>query len=237
MYAVVDLTEINGDTFLDLASAQNRADYFPPPPHWEYHGYWRNNTQSTPLYDWTNTYEFVHENPLTTYTRDVAFGQLRQGQKKDFAILRESSVQIHRNEGGVIESNVWQTINGGGTSIAWGAIDLGDDNEDLAVSNGSDIKIYRNLNTGYLTSNPIHTINAYTSKILLAQMNRKIFGNQPIPDKLDLVSFSGNTISIRYNSNNNQFDTLQTVPTATNIWDIAVGDLNNDYWNDVLVTY
>lgn len=82
MYAVVDLTEINGDTFLDLASAQNRADYYPPPPHWEYHGYGRNNTQSTPLYDWNNTYEFVHENPLATYVKDVSFGQLRQGQKK-----------------------------------------------------------------------------------------------------------------------------------------------------------
>ena len=237
MYAVVDLTEINGDTFLDLASTQNRADYYPPPPHWEYHGYARNNTKSTPLYDWDNTYEFVHENPLTTYTRDVAFGQLRQGQKKDFAVLRDYSIEIHRNEGGEIESNVWQTINGGGTSVAWGAIDRLDAYEDLVVSSGSDIKVYRNLNTGYLGSTPIHTINTVAKKILLAQMNRKISDNNPIPDKLDMVSIIGNTISIHYNSNNNQFDTLQTVTTPSNIWDIAVGDLNNDSWNDVLLTY
>jgi hypothetical protein len=72
-YAVVDLTEVDSDEFLDLVSAQNKSENYPS-AHWEYVGLARNNTQGSPSFDWENTYSFVSRNPLIGYARDAAFG-------------------------------------------------------------------------------------------------------------------------------------------------------------------
>jgi hypothetical protein len=97
--------------------------------------------------------------------------------------------------------------------------------------------VYRNSNADTLISSPLLTISASAGKIVVAQMNQTIHAPQNPYDRSDIVAFDGKEISIYYNSNNNQFDTLQVVSGNDNINDIAVGDINNDGWNDLVVGY
>lgn len=128
------------------------------------------------------------------------------------------------------------TTRRGATSIVWGPINWQDASEDLVVSTGSKIKIYRNSNADTLISSPLITISASASKIVVAQMNQNL-NNPNQNDRFDIVGFDGKEVSIYYNSNNNDFDTLQLLTASDDVSDIAVGDLNNDGWNDLVIGY
>ncbi len=78
------------------------------------------------------------------------------------------------------------------------------------------------------------------TQIILAQMNQDLFYPQNSSDRWDLVSFYGNTVSVRTNNNSNGFGSQQDFPFGTgqynnSITAIAVGDVNNDGFNDVVV--
>lgn len=122
--SVFDVALINNDGWLDLATGQNLEhgtikNFYSYTSH---NGDWRNNTQSSPTFQYPlNNFLSYTTSYQTDYIRDVAFGQLRVGQNKDLALARDGAnpkVQIYRNQGGVIESNVLQTINGAAISLS-----------------------------------------------------------------------------------------------------------------------
>jgi hypothetical protein len=231
-FPVFDLSEINSDNFLDMANTQNFLDS-------AYVDY-RYNNQSGSLGIYMNFLAQI--SPSSSAINDVAFGLLRPSQsKKDLAVARENELRIHRNNGGMIESNPVQTISSlTAKSISWGAFNSLDGFEDLAVSTGTSVRIYINAADGTVFPTPLIFNSISAPKIVLAQMNQRTYDPTNPNDRWDLVSVNANTISIRLNNNLDGFGSQQDVPVtqfgSDAIYDLSVGDVNNDGYNDVVVT-
>jgi hypothetical protein len=164
---------------------------------------------------------------------DMLFGKLRPSNtRRDLAILRTNEIRIYHNTGSGMATNANQVISQSGSG-AWGPFVAGDNYEDLVVSDGSQIRAYRNLTNGNLDLTP-YTFSITASKILVAQMDENIYPINPAT-RFDLVSYTGSTVEVRMNNNNNTLGSPQSYNVGFTISSIAVGDFDNNNFNDIII--
>jgi hypothetical protein len=233
-YPTFDVETINNDGYLDIATGQNLKEC--AVGGWWYGCQNYNNGSGT---SFTHS-EFFQAGTSSTFNdkeiANVVFGKLRVNvPQKDLAIPRLNRTEIYHNTGNGIQGpDPVQALDGQAVDASWGPFDLDDDLHDLAVTDGAgQIWIYKNLNNGTVTSSPFATFSIPATKIALTQMDENIYVTGHTT-KWDLVSISGSTLSVRLN-NNNGFGTPQHIDVGSLINSFAVGDINNDGFNDVVV--
>ena len=178
---------------------------------------------------------------------DLKFIKLRNdiSANKDLVSVKGNTLMINQNINGNINSNVYQYLpNGKGKSISTGRFSKNLSYEDILIlTTGNHIKIYKNLGTGSLSENESYYFDNITAKkAILAQMTDKYRPEIQInrSDKDELIIISDSYIKIFRNTNDNGFDF--TTPFLSyntgfyNISDVAVGDLNGDGYNDLIIT-
>ncbi len=231
-YANFDVEAISSDGFLDLAVGQNIRDASFGIDWFGFQSY-NDGSGSFPSFtdffiNWS-----PYENTMEIY--NAVFGKLRPDQpRKDLAIPRKSGTQIHYNTGNGITGTPSQTLTGIALDASWGPFSSSDGLHDLAITTGSQVKIYRNLGNGYVDANP-YSFAIAANKVALAQLNRTIYSTDP--DKWDLVTTYSSGFSIRLNNNSNGFGAPQNISNGYGINSFAVGDVNNDGYQDILVGF
>ncbi len=231
-----DLADIETDTYLDVALGYSNIDGI---GHVDYAGFqdYNDGTGSFPYQDG----DFFNNNPGCTDTGHIwgfVFGKMRTSvTRKDLAVLRASGTYIYLNTGDGMATSANQSLSGSATNGSWGPFNSSDNYFDLAVTNGSnEIRIYNSNNDGTLNSSPTTLSSTAATQVILAQLDQDIFYSGS--NKADLVSYIDNTISIRLNTNSNGFASASTITfgSGSNHWitGIAVGDVNNDGWNDIV---
>ncbi|MEK9136682.1 MAG: hypothetical protein AAB393_06125 [Bacteroidota bacterium] len=107
--------------------------------------------------------------------RDHIFGKLRPLHSvRDVAALRQDGIYIYYNTGNGMQSPHSQFLSGGALTGTWGAFSSDDNYEDLAVTDGGQVRIFQNLNNGYVNSTP-YVFSISAARIVLAQMDGNIF--------------------------------------------------------------
>lgn len=178
---------------------------------------------------------------------DLKFIKLRSDPSalKDVVSVKNNTLIINQNLNGNINSDIYQYVpEGKGKYISTGRFNKNNTLEDiLIVTPDNHIKIYKNSGTGMLSENESYYFgNITASKAILAQMTDKYRPNIQVnsDDKDELIIYNGGNITIYRNTNNNGFDLttpfLNYNTGFSNIADIAVGDINNDGYNDLIVT-
>lgn len=228
-----DPEAIGTDSYLDLAIAKSVRDVFSSPVIYSCVQNYNNTTGGFPALNG----EFSHIwSPCldTSHVYNVVFGKLRPWTtRKDLAVLRSSRTELYYNTGNGMETTPHQGLQGLAKDASWGAFSSDDNYEDLAVTGGNQIRIYQSLNNGNVNGTP-YTFSVAAGQIVLAQMNKSVY----LPNEgnmWDLVSINGSTLSIRLNNNSNGFNTAQDVVMGSQIYSVAVGDINDDGYNDVVV--
>jgi hypothetical protein len=165
------------------------------------------------------------ENPNEIQVHEIKFGELRSGQRRDLAVTRDNRTEIYRNANNtltLVQSNL-----SAGVSLTWGDYN-GDGYEDLCVSTGSQILIYRNLWTGYVTSSPAITINSAAAIVEFAKINNDNYA--------DLVYSNGSTLYTRKNNGGTSFNSAQSISFGEEIIAIESGDITGDNYLDVVAS-
>lgn len=188
---------------------------------------------------------YIGSSNIDSSLRDLKFIKLRNDANafKDLVSVKINTLIINQNIGGAINSNIYQYVPGGkGKSITTGRFSEYSSLEDVVIlTMDNHIKIYKNLGTGTLSENESYYLGDFTvSKVILAQMTEKYRPElqSDNADKDDLIVFNGNNVTI-YRNNGDGFD-LSTPFISYNtgfvISDVAVGDINGDEYNDLIIS-
>ena len=224
-----DLEVINADNFLDMAMGEQVRSCA---GGGTYYGAQIYNDGTGTMQQRSDFFSSSSSNNTNEFKR-VLFGKLRTTVSwKDLAIARTAGTQIHFSTGNGIAASANQTV-AAGVDATWGAFDNADDLHDLAVATGTQVKIYRNLGNGSVNTSP-NNFSISATKIVLAQMDQNIYSPNGT-NKWDLVSVNGSTLSRRLNNGANGFGSPQNINVGATINSFAVGDINNDNFNDVVV--
>jgi hypothetical protein len=234
-----DLESISGGDMLDLAIGQTIRLTLGWPGYYGFQNY-NSGTGTFPDQDGDFFYNYVNCSDNDRIYNFV-FGKLRPAEpRKDLAVLRQTGIYIYINTGNGMGSLAQPAFGTAAIDATWGAFTSGDNSQDLAVSDGSEVRIYPNLNTGEVDETPV-TFSIPARRVVLAQMDEDIYSTNQTT-KWDLVSISGNgaqtdnLLSIRLNDGNNGLGTPQEIDMGDNyIYSVVVGDINNDNFNDVIV--
>lgn len=148
-------------------------------------------------------------------------------------MLRQNEIRIYQNTGNGMATSASQTIGQGANDGVWAPFVAGDNLEDLVVFDGSEVRAYRNMNDGTVYTTPV-TSSVTATKVFVAQMDESIFQADP-STRFDLVSYSGSQVTVRLNDNNNGFSSTQTFDVGFNLTGLAIGALDNDGFNDIVV--
>jgi hypothetical protein len=236
----LDLSPINSsNNRLDLVSISNlnyMIDFN--------HGDWNLNNGNGTFGSYNNFYS----NFQTTETlNDVKFVKIRDNaSQKDVVVLKKKIINnidnyelnIHQNTnnsiGGVYQSN---TGTGNYTNMDAGRFNYEDTREDVVITSGNVVKIYKNLGNGNLDPNN-WTFSFPGTKVMLKQMTDKNildFQNSS-SDRDELITSNGNILRIYKNNNSNGFEANpQVYDAGFEIKDFEITDLNNDGYNDIVI--
>ncbi|MBK8550686.1 MAG: T9SS type A sorting domain-containing protein [Ignavibacteria bacterium] len=184
--------------------------------------------------------QFINEMPSSDINifKGAVFTQLRDQIKKDFVILKSNQLQVHWNENNTITVSKQNIPAGSGNYMTKGSFNREDDFEDIAVSTGSHIKVFKNLRNGYLEATPISVFSIPASKFKIAQitdLSVDYFQQDPI-DRADLVVYTGSTVSVYKNTNLNGFEFIASFSVGFQLSDIELADLNDDGYNELIIT-
>jgi hypothetical protein len=233
-----DLESISGGTYLDIAVGKSIRGPIGRPTYYCHQDY---NTQTNPSFpNWNGDFSYNYSTcPDNDRIYNMVFGFLRPGRQwKDLAVLRQTGTYIYLNTGNGIGGLAQAAFGGVAKDAAWGAFTYDDTYEDLAVIDGSNqVKVYRNQQNGTVNTTPVSfnpPVVITASRALFAQMDDDLY-KLPTTNKWDLVSINGNTLSIRLNNGINGFNAPQDIVMGSQIYSVAVGDINNDNYNDVVV--
>ncbi len=242
-----------GTQSLDIAVAKTVWAPGPPPlenfPLYYPSNFSYNVNGGFPSYSLFDDWSAVCSSPL--YIKKVLFGRLRSNvnpPRRDLAVIRTGSpgdTRIYQNS--MIPNFPLlstQTLNGNAIDGTWGAFTSNDVLEDLALTEpdhpgGAQIRIYPNDGTGHLNVAGAGAFNYSAQQIVLAQINGPI-NAQLENNKLDLIGFDANQLLIWRNDNDNglpNFPPYKQTITLAGISSLAVADINNDGWNDIVVGY
>jgi len=105
------------------------------------------NQNNSGFFGFFNQYYYTNDN---AFFKGCDFVQLRNNTKKDFVVLREDRVMVFQNENNQIQSLVQNIPEGSGIYMDIGEFNFQDKYEDVVVSTGSQIKIFRNTRQGTL---------------------------------------------------------------------------------------
>lgn len=199
-------------------------------------GTWNQNNGSG---NFSNANIFLNENLSSDEKKfkGSVFTKLRNQSKEDLVLLRENQIQVHWNENNSI-TTVKQVIpEGAGNFVTKGSFNWQDNTDDIAITNGSQIKVFKNLSNGFLESTPIAVFNIVATKFRLAQITTQDgFNSSSNPlDRADLVSFSGSIVSIYKNTDQNQLQFFDSFNAGFDLTDIELADLNDDGFNELII--
>lgn len=165
------------------------------------------------------------ENPNEIQVHEIKYGELRPGQRRDLAVTRDNRTEIYRNANNtltLVQSNL-----SAGVSLTWGDYN-GDNYDDLCVSTGSQILIYKNLQNGYVNSSANITINSSAAIVEFSKINNDNYA--------DLVYSDGSTLYTRKNNGGTSFNSAQSISFGEEIIAIESGDITGDNYLDVVAS-
>ncbi|MBI4535355.1 MAG: VCBS repeat-containing protein [Ignavibacteriae bacterium] len=241
-------------TSLDLAVGKTTWGGGPFSEPLYYQFTWSNNASGEfPNFNLFDFWEAPCSAPLNVMR--FIFGRLRPTEnppRRDLAVVMTGfpyRTMVYHNDLTPNPSPLYnvQYLDGDGVDAAWGAFSFADILEDLAVTDpahlgGSQIRIYPNNGDGTLNEQGVYVFSYSARRIILAQINGRTYDDVTL-NKHDLVGFDGTVIKIWRNNNTNglpsEWPYYQEIDLGIGqeISSVAVADINNDGWNDIIVGY
>ena len=241
----------------DLLQVVNYTLYAPPVQ--EFHSFCGWNENSGYINFGGDNQIFLQTPPSNvTFNKGFTFAKIRSSQVqhpnlKDFAVLKDDALKLFlvNNDASVVEGQSFVYSNGYFTTA--GEFDNYDAKEDVFVYRSFVIKgvtryfvsVYKAINDYYPYISETSYFDAEVTapglypKLIVKRINEPdnayIFGNQS-PGKPDLIVKDDNTIKIFSNDDNNQMVLTKTITTTFTIYDVAVEDVNNDGYNDIILS-
>jgi len=242
-----DVSEINNDTNnnkQDLALGLSQFGVTPVPfATYNYVvGNWYKNDDNSNFNQEVFSLRFI--NQTSNAITGLIFAKLNSDPavKKELIVTRgDGKVYKFNNSDGAISTSINQTIHtANGIVEAVGKFTT-DDNEDVAVISGSDVKIYKSLGNGSLDTNATYTLSSVSAnKVLISQVSSYIYPysviNNTTSNKDEIIIRTGTNIKIYLNDNNNGTSTVTTISSLDQFTDFKTGDINNDGYNDLITT-
>ncbi|HMQ70649.1 MAG TPA: FG-GAP-like repeat-containing protein [Ignavibacteria bacterium] len=240
-----DVSEINNDnTKQDLALGLSQFGYTPF-PFAEYNyvvGNWYKNLNDSNFNEENPNIRFINQssNAIT----GLIFAKLSSdpGVNKELVVTRgDGKIYKFDNSGGAISTTESQTIyTSNGTVEAVGNF-TNDNNEDIAIISGGDVKIYKSLGNGSLDTNAAYTLSGVSAnKVLLSQISSYIYPHSVIngttSNKDEIIIRTGTNIKIYLNDNSNGTSTVTTINGLDQFTEFKTADVNNDGLNDLITT-
>jgi FG-GAP-like repeat/Secretion system C-terminal sorting domain len=240
-----DVSEINEDNNrLDLALGLSQFGYTPV-PFAEYNyvvGNWYENQNDSNFNEEDPDLRFINQssNAIT----GLLFAKLNSDTavKKELIVTRgDGKVYRFLNTNGAISTSNIQTIHTANGTVASVGKFTTDDNEDIAVISGSDVKIYKSLGNGSLDTTAVYTLSSVSAnKVLISQVSSYIYPysviNNTTSDRDEIIILSGTNIKIYLNDNNNGTSTITTISSLDQFTDFKIADIDNDGYNDLITT-
>jgi len=253
-------TDEKRDIFFDLSEVKNPSENTkldilqcvnfdalrpaPNPPRNLRDASWYKNINSPNFESFPNN--FYNASSTIKY-KGVVFLKMRNAnpQKNDVVVLRDDAVQVYWNINNTISGTLQQNIPlSGGTILIKGVYDADDNVEDAIIYANPNIKIYKNLSTGLLTSTPLPSVinvgNLGAFPVIIsAQINGQTFPfnqfSDPFGDnKFDVIIKDDQNIRVYMNDNQNNTNLSQTISAGIQLSSLAVADINNDGYNDII---
>jgi Secretion system C-terminal sorting domain len=241
----------------DLVQVVNYTLYAPPVQ--EFHSFcgWNENTGNINFVG--NNQIFLQTPPSSvTFNKELAFAKIRSSQVqhpklKDFVVLKDDALKLFlvNNDASVVEGQSFNYPNGFFTTA--GEFDNYDTKEDVFVYRSVVIKgVTRYFVSIYKANGDVYPYIGETSyfdaevnapglfpKLIVKRINEPdgayLFGNQS-PGKPDLIVKDDNTVKIFSNDDNNHLVLTKTITPGYTIFDVAVEDVNNDGYNDIILS-
>lgn len=234
----------NSNSRQDLALGLSQFGYtVVPPVNYNYVvGNWYKNESDNNFNQEVFNNRFV--NDTLNAINGLLFAKLdsNPATRKELIVTRgDGKIYRFLNTNGIISTSNIQTIHtANGTVAAVGKFTT-DDNEDIAVISGSDVKIYKSLGNGSLDTNAIYTLSSVSAnKVLIAQVSSDIYPysviNNNTSNKDEIIILTGTNIKIYLNDNNNGTSTVTTISSLDQYTDFKISDINNDGYNDLITS-
>lgn len=230
-YIYYGLSEISTNNLdISVVSNYSRTSF----PEIRYCQWNQNNSGFFGLF---NQYYYTNDN---AFFKGCDFVQLRNNAKKDFVVLREDKVMVFQNENNQIQSLVQNIPEGSGLYMDIGEFNFQDHYEDVVVTTGSQVKIFRNTFQGTLDPAYFGPYNISGQIVKIKQFDELqdsyLYGESQ--NRHDIIAANGNIVNVFLNTNNNQINTVvyASVNVQFPIYDIAVADLDKDGYNDLIVS-
>ncbi|MDZ4711885.1 MAG: FG-GAP-like repeat-containing protein [bacterium] len=161
--------------------------------------------------------------------------------KKDLIVSRGDSIFVFRSTSGSINTSYDQRFYFGCAIQSSGRFST-DNAEDIAVLRNDSIFIFKGKGTESLLDSTnffkMGGASGSNVKIVLAQMSSRVEPYATIDgttsDRDDIVMRQGNSIFIYKNNNSNGIASSTFIGNLTSSTDFAIGDMNNDGYNDIL---
>lgn len=175
--------------------------------------------------------------------KDILFAQLRSPAKKDVVVLRDSNICVYRNSSGSINIKLDSIHIVNVKNLAIGNFTNFDNLDDAIIFHNDTIKIYRSNDDGTLDRS-YYSVIPFTNSITKIISRQLTLENDPLriinypngsTDRDELVFSSGSNLYIYKNSNNNSYTYSQTLYLSETVTDFEITDVNNDYFNDLIV--
>jgi len=232
-----DLSEIN-NAYLTVSSAANawrtlQQDY------WRF-GSWTSNNGNGTFSGLTTYYTDQPGYSDIRKMKGLVFVDVMGDSKKDVVILKDNTLQVHLNQNGTISGIMQDISNGAGSYIDAGSFNWQDISPDVVVTNGTQIRIFKNNYPNGLDPNPYGPFNITSPKVKIRQINDKAsesgyFQNDP-NNRADLIVYNGSTLQVYLNDNNNGINMtpFASFDVGFTINDIDVADFTDDGLNDIV---
>ncbi|MCX6158664.1 MAG: FG-GAP-like repeat-containing protein [Ignavibacteriae bacterium] len=241
----------------DLVQVVNYTLYAPPVQ--EFHSFCGWNENSGNINFGGDNQIFLQTPPSNVvFNKGLAFAKIRSSivqhpKLKDFVVLKDDALKLFlvNNDASVVEGQSFVYSNGYYTAA--GEFNWQDILEDVFVYRSLVIKgVTRYFVSIYKANGDVYPYIGETSyydaevnapglfpKLIVKRINESdgayLFGNQS-PGKPDLIVKDDNTVKIFSNDDNNHLVLTKTITPGYTIFDVAVEDVNNDGYNDIILS-